>query len=118
MNTQSKKRSLGIAALAVIATIFSSSQASALWVSSANIVRVRQYASGSSYRLDVWFSVDVASGCTDNRKASIITTDAAYLEGIRDIALAAHLSGRSVEINTVGCAGGNGKIDYISLNGN
>ena len=108
-----------MAAGVLASMLFFTVGASAKWVSVAKVERVRAYADSS--RIDIWFDVDVTTGCgsSDNSKVSV---DSSYItsserrEQIREVALAARLSGRDVEVNTVsGCSNSLGKLDYISL---
>jgi len=87
----------------------------AKWVSVAKVTRVRVYNAAPNYSMDIWFDRDVAEGCNTNTRVTLATTDAAVLEAVRQIAVTARLSGRDVEVNTVGCQGVNGKLDYLSL---
>jgi hypothetical protein len=93
--------------------------AAAGWTETAVVTRVRTYA--GSDRVDIWFNVPVTSGCTNNDRVSIdstYVTTAERRDRIRDLALAAKLSGQLVELNTVaGCVNNNAKLDYLSLKG-
>jgi hypothetical protein len=116
-------KKLGLFALAFVG-IAITHEAQALWVSTAKVTRVREYAPFSSggvnyVQLDLWFDRAVASGCADNNKAQLRLNVATFGEGVtegaRQVAITAMLSGREVEVNTIGCSGNYGKLDYISL---
>ena len=112
-----KNRHLVLAAGSVTAAALVAVESFATWTSAAKVTRVRSY--GGSDRIDIWFSTNITTGCTDNDKISV---DSSYVtsterrEQIREVAIAGRLSGRDVEVNTLaGCSNGYGKVDYISL---
>lgn len=104
-----------IIALVLLAGALGSTAASAKWVSVAKVTRVRHYTKTGTYEMTVWFDRDVASGCTENRRIRLKTSDADVIDAISRTAVAAKLSGRNVEVNTDGCEGNYGKLDYLSL---
>lgn len=95
------------------------------WTGSTEIERVRAYVDTSPYVLVVWFSDDVApSSCSHADRAVVKTTDGTVLENLRDVAMAAFLSGREVEVLTgSGCSaprpgsghGDVGDLEYLSI---
>lgn len=107
-----KKFVLTSVALSVLLGAFA---AQAKWVSQAKVSRVRVYAAEAEYRMDIWFDTEVASGCSNNSRVAVRTTDPDVLHHIRQTAITAKLSGRDVEVNTDGCESGYGKLDYLSL---
>jgi hypothetical protein len=87
----------------------------AKWVSAAKVTRVRVDNKAPTYSMDIWFDRDVAEGCTTNTRVTLSTTDAGLLEAVRQVALTAKLTGRDVEVSTIGCQGSYGKLDFMSL---
>jgi len=111
------KRSFKLTLLTLLVALGATATASAKWVSSAKVTRVRVHHDNGG--VDVWFDRDVASGCTYNSRATAYSYDAgeqAGAERIANLATVALLTGRSVEVSTSGCQGsGNGGLIYISL---
>lgn len=113
-----------IAALAIVVTSALAPSAFAKWVGSTPVERVRAQATTSPYVLQVWFGDEVAPGCDFPQRAAVKTNDPAVLENLRDIALAAFLSGREVEVLTTGDCfdsrpgdrhGNLGILEYLSI---
>lgn len=104
-----------VSAVIAIATISISTAAYAYWVSATSVSRVRIYNDTAPYVMDIWFADQVASGCTDNTKIKLVTSDAELFSSVRQIVVAARLSGRTLEVSTIGCEGNYGKLDYLSL---
>lgn len=98
------------------ASLLAGVSAEAKWVSKTKVTRVRTYTSTSSYVAEIWFADDVASGCSNNDRVRLSTSDARMFRTMVNLARTARLTQSWVEVNTKsGCTSGNGKLDYMSL---
>jgi hypothetical protein len=104
------------AGLLLVASALIVGSAAAAWTSEAKVTRVRTYTTTSSYEAHIWFDRNVTTGCAQNSRVTVKTTNASMFEAVTRAATTAYLSNLNVEVNTFsGCEGDNGKLDYISL---
>ncbi len=113
----------------LILPVYFADTVSAKWVGSALVERVRahtaSHTTSDQYVLQVWFDKEVAPDCNFKNRAAVVTIDPVVLENLRDVALTALLSNRSVEVLTqegecfdpvTGDRHGNiGVLEYLSI---
>lgn len=97
------------------AALLVSGTAAAEWVSESKVTRLKVHSAVAPYELELWLDKIVASSCTHSSRVKLLTTDSELFEAVRHVAISAQASQRNVEIDTNGCEGDHGKLNYISL---